>query len=142
MPPSKVSEEEWICRFISQGKWDEELQQPTPRAFRASDRELSVFNPKRVEQIGGTIRDLCIEQLGGAGEAYLQVQTCIDLGKGISAPFNPKVYWRPDKVADPWKLWQEAHAQIESQGGNGGIPPSYRSLLAENVTCLRAPDKP
>lgn len=142
MPPSKVSEEEWICRFITPDKWDDELQQPTPRAFRASDHELSVFHPKKVEEAGYSLRDLCIEQLSGAGEAHLQVEACVNLDPPISAEFNPKVYWRPDKVADPWKLWQEAHAQIESRGGNSGFPPSYRSLLAENATCLRAPDKP
>ena len=139
MPPLEVSREEWICRFIPPGKWDDELQQPTPRAFRASDRQLSGFHPKRVEEAGFTLRDLCIEQLSGAGEAHLQVKSCIVLGQGISDEFNPKVYWRPDKVAKPWERWKDAHAQIESHSGNTGFPTSYRSLLAENTTCLRPP---
>ena len=141
MPPSIVSREEWICRFITPGKWDYELQQPTPRAFRASDRQLSVFHPKRVEEAGFSLRDLCIEQLREAGEAYLQVKICIELGQGLSDEFNPKVRWRPDKVAKSWEPWKDAHAQIESQSGNAGFPTSYRSLLAENAICLRPPDE-
>ena len=68
----QVSEEEWICRFIIPGDWDEELQQPT-RAFRASDRQLSTFHPMTVEEAGSYLQDLCIEYLAGAGEAHLQV---------------------------------------------------------------------
>jgi hypothetical protein len=143
LPPSKqsrVSEDEWICRFIVVGEWDEELEQPTPSAFRASDRQLSAFHPKSVEQLGSKLRDLCIERLDGAGEAHLQVEICIELGRCISNEFRPNVYWRPDKVAKPWERWKAAHTQIESQGGNSNFPQSYRSLLAENATCLRPPD--
>ena len=140
MPPSEVSSEEWTCRFIAPGKWDDELQQPTPQAFRASDRHLSMFHPKRVEDVGSDLRDLCIGSLIGAGEAHLQVETCIRLGAGISQVFKPMVYWRPDTVAEDWLLWKDAHAQIESPGGKPGFPTSYRSLLAENATCLRPPD--
>lgn len=140
MKPLEVSDEEWICRFIVPGEWDDELQQPTPRAFRASARELSTFHPEKVAQLGYRLRQLCIKQLDGAGEAHLQVKTCIELGKDISREFSPKVYWRPEKVAEAWLRWQDAHVQIESEGGNGGFPTSYRSLLAENATCLRPPD--
>ena len=139
MPPSEVSKEEWICRFVTKDKWDDELQQPTPQTFKASNRQLSVFHPRRVEEAGFEMQDLCIEQFSGAGKARLQVETCIELGKGISNEFNPRVYWRPDSVAKPWRRWKDAHVQIESRGGNAGFPPSYRSLLAENATCLRPP---
>ena len=142
MPPSELSREDWICRFIIQGKWDDELQRPTPRAFRASDCHLSVFHPNRVKDTGDTMQHLCIERLSGAGEAHLQVETCITLGQGISDEFNPKVRWRPDKVGEAWEQWENAHAQIESIGGNAGFPTSYRALLAENATCLRPPDSP
>lgn len=141
MPPSEVSKEEWICRFVPVDKWDDELKQPTPQAFKASDRQLSLFHPGRVEEAGDTLRDLCFEQLSGAGEAHIQVKRCIELGKDISTVFNPRVYWRPDKVTKPWKRWKDAHVQIESRGGNAGFPQSYRSLLAENATCLRPPDQ-
>ena len=141
MQPSQVSDEEWICRFIPPGEWDEELQQPTPRTFRASNRELSVFHSAKVEDLGYALGDLCIEQLTGAGEAQLQVQACIELGQGISDEFDPKVYWRHDKVHRAWQRWRDAHAQIESEGGNSGFPTSYRSLLAENATCLRPPEE-
>ena len=140
MPPSEVSREEWICRFITPGKWDEELHQPTPRAFHASERQLSVFHTKSVEEAGFALRDLCIDRLSGAGEAQLQVKTCIELGQDISDEFSPNVYWRPDKVAEAWERWNEAHGQIESEGGNAAFPTSYRSLLAENAICLRPPD--
>jgi hypothetical protein len=94
-----------------------------------------------VEQLGFTPRDLCIERLAGAGEAHLQVKTCIELGQEISDEFDPKVFWRPDKVDERWKLWEDAHAQIESQGGARDFPITYRILLAENATCLRPPDE-
>ena len=141
MPPSEVSEEEWVCRFVLSGDWYDELHRPTPDAFRASRRELSLFHPRKVEQLGFTLRDLCIERLAGAGEAHLQVKTCIELGQEISDEFDPKVFWRPDKVDDRWKLWEDAHAQIESQGGNRNFPMRYRSLLAENATYLRPPEE-
>ena len=141
MPPSQVSEEEWICRFILSGQWIDDLQQSTPSASRASNRQLSVFHPERVEELGSTVRDLCIEQLSGAGEAYLQVKLCVELAQGISSQFAPKVYWRPDKVHETWECWKDAHAQVESLGGNSGFPMSYRSLLAEKATCLRPPEE-
>ena len=137
MPPSQVSEEEWICRFILLCEWNEELQQPYPSAFRASRRELSMFHPNKVEQLGFTLRALCIKRLAGAGEAHLQVKKCLEIGQNISDEFDPKVYWRPERVDDKWKCWKEAHVQIESQGGNRNFPIKYRSLLAENATCLR-----
>ncbi len=87
------------------------------------------------------MRDLCIEELSGMGEAYLQVKACIELDQPISDSFNPKIYWRPDKVAMPWERWKDAHAQIESKGGNACFPISYRSLLVENAACLRSPDR-
>ena len=140
MPPLEVSREAWICRFIPLGEWDDELERPTPSAFKASDRQLSAFHTDTVRQGGSTLRDLCIEGFTGAGEAYLQVETCIGLGQGISSVFHPKVYWRPEKTAPPWASWNDAHVQVESPGGHAGFPTSYRSLLAENAACLRAPD--
>ena len=86
------------------------------------------------------MKDLCVDGLNGAGEAYLQVKTCIELGGDISDEFKPKVFWRPDKITKAWKQWRDAHAQIESEGGNTGFPASYRALLAERATCLRSPD--
>ena len=141
MQPSEVSEDEWICRFIEQDKWDENLKQPTPSAFRASNRELSLFHPGRVAQLGDNIRDLCFSRLEGAGEAYLQVTTCIQLSKGVKSPvFDPKVYWRPEKVHTAWRRWADAHVQIESEHGDQKFPMRYRSLLAENARILRPPD--
>ena len=141
MPPSQVSEEEWICRFILSCEWNDELQQPEPSAFKASRRELSVFHPKKVEQLGFTLRALCIERLVGAGEAYLQVKTCVECGQNISNEFDPKVFWRPDRVDERWKSWRDAHVQIQSEGGDRDFPITYRILLAENATCLRPPDE-
>lgn len=141
MPPLEVSEEEWICRFILPDEWDYEFQQPIPRAFKASDRQLSAFHTKQVEDAGFTLQDLCIHQLSGSGEAYLKVKDCIELGQGISPQFDPKVYWRPEKVAQSHQRWKDAHVQIESQGGNATFPKSYRSLLAENSICPRPPDR-
>ena len=141
MPPSKVSEDEWLCRFLTKdGDWDDEKNEPTPSAFKASRRELSLFHPETVAGIGSSLRDLCFDRLKGAGEAHLQVKTCIELGRGISKQFDPKVYWRPDKVAQPWQCWKDAHVQIESKEGNADFPLTYRMRLATNATCLRPPE--
>ena len=141
MTPLRVPDEDWICRFVPPEEWDDDLQEPSPSAFRASDRQLSVFHRKRVEDSGDTLQDLCIEQLNGFGEAHLTVAACIELGSGISDRFNPKVYWRPYHVQEAWVRWREAHAQIESSGGDGGFPRSYRVLLARNAVCPRVPGR-
>ncbi|MCY3545131.1 MAG: hypothetical protein OXH22_14005 [Chloroflexi bacterium] len=141
MPPSKVSEDEWLCRFLVEGDWDEDKQRPTPGAFRASDRQLSLYHPETIVGLGSSLRGLCFDRLEGAGEAHLQVGKCIELSQGISDEFQPQVYWRPDKVPDPWLQWKDAHVQIESLEGNSSFPRSYRALLADNATCLRPPDE-
>ena len=122
------------------GEWDEDKRMPTPRAFRASDRQLSVFHVNRVRNAGNDLRDLCIDSLAGAGEAHLLVESCLVLAQGISPQFAPRVYWRPELVGDPWKHWADAHAQIESERGHADFPTSYRALLAENAVCPRPPE--
>ena len=112
-----------------------------PGAFRASDRQLSVFHPETVSGLGSSLRDLCFDTLEGAGEAHLQVGKFIELGQGISDQFNPQVYFRPDKVGEAWLGWKDAHAQVESQEGRATFPRSYRALLSDNATCLRPPDE-
>lgn len=140
MAQLEVPEEDWICRFVAPEEWDDELREPSPSAFRASDRQLSVFHRQRVEDSGDTLQDLCIQQLSGFGEAHLTVAACIELGQGISQQFDPKVYWRPDYVQEEWARWKEAHAQVESSGGDRGFPRSYRVLLARNALCPRFPE--
>ena len=137
-----MSDEEWLCRFLilDDGDWDEEKNEPTPSAFKASRRELSLYHPQKVDELGSSLRDLCFDRLEGAGEAHLQVKTCIELGQCITTPFNPQVYWRPGKVSEPWERWKDAHVQIESPKGNPKFTFKYRSLLAANATCLRPPD--
>ena len=140
MTPLEVPDEDWICRFVAPEEWNDELQEPSPSAFRASDRQLSVFHRQMVEDSGDTLQDLCIQQLSGSGEAHLIVAACIELGQGISQQFDPKVYWRPDYVQEEWARWKEAHAQVESSGGDRGFPRSYRVLLTRNALCLRFPE--
>lgn len=142
MPPSIVSDDEWLCRFLvlEDGDWDEDNEEPTPRAFKASNRELSFYHPEKVAGLGSSLRDLCIDRLEGAGEAHLQVKACIELGQCISTQFDPKVYWRPEKVREPWERWKEAHAQVESTGGHSDFPLTYRIRLVANSTNLRPPD--
>ena len=135
----EVPDEDWICRFVAPEEWDDVLQEPSPSAFRASDRQLSVFHRQRVEDSGDALQDLCVQQLSGFGEAHLTAATCIELGQGISDQFAPKVYWRPDHVQEAWSRWKEAHAQVESSGGDRGFPRSYRVLLARNALCPRFP---
>lgn len=140
MPPSEVPEDDWICRFVAPDEWDDELKEPTPAAFRASNRQLSVFHRQRVEDAGHTLRDLCIGQLSSLGEAHLRVAVCIELGRGISDQFDPKMYWRPDHVHETWERWKDSHAQIESSGGDRSFPRTYRVLLARNATCPHLPE--
>ena len=141
MQPLEVPDCDWICRFIAPNEWNDELQEPIPTAFLASDRQLSVFHHRQsVESIGDTLRNLCIESLSGYGEAHLQVSMCISLGQGISDQFNSRVFWQPDKVLKPWEKWRDAHAQIESLAGNTSFPRRYRVLLARNAVCPRFPD--
>lgn len=140
MAQLEVPEEDWICRFVAPEESNDELQEPSPSAFRASDRQLSLFHRQRVEDSGGTLQDLFIQQLSGFGEAHLTVAACIELGQGISQQFDPKVYWRPDHVQEEWARWKEAHAQVESSGGDRGFPRSYRVLLARNALCPRFPE--
>ena len=140
MLPSEVPGHDWICHFISPDEWDDTLQEAIPKAFLASDRQLSVFHRCRVESMGDKLSDLCIESLAGFGEAHLRVDKCITLGQNISDVFSPRVYWRPDKVSEPWRRWKEAHAQIESLGGKASFPQTYRVLLARNATYPRLPD--
>ena len=139
MTPSEVPEGDWICRFIAFDEWNDDLQEPTPSAFRASDRQLSVFHCYRVHEMGDALSDLCIEQLCGFGEAHLKVRTSIELGNGISDQFRPAVYWRPDTVGEAWERWKQAHVQIESPGGDSSFPRKYRVLLARNANCPRLP---
>lgn len=141
MPPSEVSEDEWLCRFIEKGYWDEDKQRLIPGAFRASDRQLSLYHSETIVGLGSSLRDLCFDRLKGAGEAHLQVGKCIELSQGISDEFGTQVFWRPEKVAEAWLQWKDAHAQIESLEGNTGFPRSYRALLADNATCIRLPDE-
>ena len=140
MPPSEVSEDEWLCRFIEKGYWDEDKQRAMPGAFSASDRQLSLYHPETVVGLSSSLRDLCFDRLEGAGEAHLQAKTYIKFGQGISPVFDPQVFWRPKKVAEAWLQWKDAHAQVESQEGKDTFPRSYRALLADNATCLRPLD--
>ena len=107
---------------------------------RPVDVSCPLYHPQKVDELGSSLRDLCFDRLEGAGEAHLQVKTCIELGQCITMPFNPQVYWRPDKVSEPWERWKDAHVQIESPKGNPKFTFKYRSLLAANATCLRPPD--
>ena len=135
----EVQVSDWICRFIAPDQWDETLEGPTPDAFRASNRELSMYHVQKVFDMGDKLVDLCIESLSGYGEAHLQAGQCVELGEGISDPFSPAVYWRSDKVKKPWKEWKHAHIQIESEGGHSSFPQTYRVLLARNARCPRLP---
>ena len=137
-----MSDEEWVCRFLvsEDGDWDDEKNEPTPSAFKASRRELSLFHPEKIAGLGSSLRDLCFDRLEGAGEAHLQVKTFIELGQYITTPFDPQMYWRPDKVSEPWEHWKDAHVQLESTKGSPKFTFKYRSLLAAKATCLRPPD--
>ena len=58
--------------------------------------------------MGNVMEDLCIGQLSGSGEAHLRVTDYVELASGISAQFDPDVYWRPDHVEHQWEFWSDA----------------------------------
>ena len=132
---------DWLCRFVRYNDWNFEESRPWPTAFRASDRQLSVFHVERVEQCGCALQDLCINSLAGAGEAHLRAEDYITAGRDISPQFNPKVYWRPESVGADWGAWRDAHAQVESEHGNAKFPQTYRVALALSATPVRPPTK-
>lgn len=135
----EVPLDDWLCRFVRPGEWDNNYR-PLPVAFKASgDRQLSLFHIERVRSKRSDLEDLCIGSLVGAGQAHVTRRICVDAGLGISPQFEPEVYWRPDKVKQDWEPWSDAHAQVESDGGDGNFPITYRLRMAERATPVKPP---
>ena len=134
-----------VCRFIRPDCWDDDDQRPTPEAFKASDRTLSVFHISRVTSNGDALRSLCFGTLEGAGEAILTADHFRKFAEEvirIHSPLNfvvPTVVWRPEDVHSDWVKWKDAHANVETSSGKREFPDRYREILAERCTVTQAP---
>lgn len=131
-----------LCRFVPWDKWDMDQNLPMASAFRASNRQLSVWEPEAIEDAGDSLTDLCIDGLSGAGHAMLRAEEFIKLGGGApNIDFSPSVVWRPHHVRDQWAKWAVAHAQVETDRGDKGFPQTYRMLLAQTCRIIKQPER-
>ena len=141
-----VPDEDWLCRFVEQDRWNSQAKEPFPTAFSASDRKLSVFHVQRVVESGSALEHLCIERLDGAGQAQLRAADFVEAVAEVDVPanqttpvFNPSVVWRPEEIQRAWLQWAEAHAHVESEQGNSNFPFTYRVALVKRSRFLRPP---
>jgi hypothetical protein len=122
-----------VCRFIRQKDWSTELNKPKARLFKQQD--LSVWHTGRLAEQGATLDDLRIEDLAGSGQLNLTVGEYLDIASEVSSRIGQtlqvRVEWRPDDqfVKEPWRRWQNAHAQVEMTGASWEhFPPAFRDL--------------
>ena len=125
-----VPSHDWLCRLVKTTDWNFEAGRPSPTAFRASSRRLSLWHVEQIEREGCTVQDLCINAWLGAGEAHLQARDFIDAAKDSQSPvFSPRVFWRPDSTHPDWAAWRSAHVEVESEAGRESFPQPYRVAL-------------
>lgn len=135
-----VPSEDTLCRFIDPAHWSYDDNRPAYTAFRASQRRLSTWHCDRVTQSGSALKDLCFDSLEGFGEALLKTLDFLQAAEKINSPvFQPTAVWRPEKVKEPWLLWQDAHVNVEAKAGPSGFPKDYRLLLAKKCEVSRRP---
>ena len=160
MDGAAVSDDDALCRFFPRHLMDENDGLPSPDAFRASNRELSVYHVGQVEKSSSLVA-LCFGTLTGNGEAVLTAgefkevaQRVLDRPerpKGAKddltglmyRPANfpvPEVVWRPNRVSAGREAWRDAHVHVETTSGNEKFPLGYRATLAMECRVLRLPD--
>ena len=139
-----VPEDDIVCRFVRPRDWSSRDDRPRPGAFKQAG--LSVWHKARVESRGITLEDLRIEHLSGYGQAHHAAGDYIELAEESSrqeeTPLEVQVEWRPEDecVAEPWRQWRDAHAQVEAIQGPAQFTPLFRRLLALNCRTKVAPD--
>ncbi len=130
-----------LCRFVPWDLWDWDQNVPMSSAFRASDRQLSVWQPHIVESAGDDIGELCLGNLVGSGHVLLTAQEFVELARGAPSEVAvPKVVWRPNHVHPLWTKWAAAHAQVETDSGDKGFARTYRLLLAQTCRIAKKPE--
>lgn len=132
-----VPDSECLCRFVPKKYWNSEDSRPLAHAFRHGP-EISVFSHERVENSGFELSELAFGYLAGNGQAHVTVfDYRAAVIKSNSPTFNIEVVWRPEKTADEWVEWKDAHAQVE--GTSKRFPLQYCIALSIVATHLVLP---
>lgn len=131
-----VPPEDSVCRFIRPRDWSTAEKRPRPSAFSQTD--LSVWNERRLIEDGVEIEELQIDMFEGYGQAYHTVADYFHFASEVEAKTGEsckiRIEWRTcdEYVPEPWRLWREAHVQVEMVNGLK-LPPTLRRLLAMNT---------
>lgn len=129
--------EDSVCRFIRPRDWSASENRPRPSAF--SQPDLSLWNERRLIEDGVAIDDLQIDIFEGCGQAYHAVADYFRFASQVEEmtgePCKIRVEWRvgDEYVREPWRLWRNAHVQVEMVSGSKALPSPLRRLLAMNT---------
>ena len=129
--------EDSVCRFIRPKDWSASEKRPKASAF--SQPDLSVWNERQLTEDGVAIEELQIDMFAGCGQAhhtvadYFRFASQVEEMTGESCKI--RVVWRTsdEHVKEPWRLWRNAHVQVEMVNGSKTLPPPLRGLLALNT---------
>ena len=138
-----VPDDDGLCRFIRERDWSYAENRPRPGAFKQPN--LLVWHLNRLYEQGAALADLQIEHLSGSGQAHHTAGDYRRLARQVSQfqglPFQVEVEWRPEdaNVAQPWRPWNYAHAQVESTQGPPDFLRDFRNELALNCRALTPP---
>lgn len=128
--------EDTVCRFIRPKYWSVAEKRPKPAAFNQTD--LSVWNERRLVKDGVAIEELQIDMFEGYGQAYHTVADYFRFASEVEEKTGEsckiRVVWRTsdEYVREPWRLWRNAHVQVEMLNGSK-LPTQLRQLLALNT---------
>ena len=144
--PLPVPTDDIVCRFIRPADWNKRDNRPKSAAFKQPG--LSVWHSGRLRDNGASLESLQIEHLGGSGQAHHAagdyIQFAAEAARLVNTAFRVQVEWRPEDeyVAQPWRQWNYAHAQVETIEGPPNFPPEFRDLLARNCRHQSPPGPP
>lgn len=133
-----------LCRFVRPRDWSERENRPRPGAFKQAG--LSVWHQDKLRGRGVALSDLLIEHLAGHGQARHTAGYYVELARETERlegqPFRVRVEWRPDDefVAEPWRQWNYAHVQVETEAGPPNFLARYCRLLALRASVVIPPD--
>ena len=139
-----VPPDDMLCRFIRPRDWSSTLNRPKPGAFKQAG--LSVWHQDRLRERGIPLSDLLIEHLAGHGQAHHTAGDYAELAQEAERlegqPFRVRVEWRPEDeyVAEPWRQWNYAHVQVETEAGPPNFLARYCRLLTLGARVVIPPD--
>ena len=140
-----VPEDAIVCRFIRRDDWSIRDSRPRPGAFKQAD--LSVWHRDYLLSRHVLLKDLCIEHLTGCGQAHHAVADYLEFAWRAAqcegTPFQVQVEWRLEDqyVEEPWRLWRDAHVQVEAVEGPSKFLVEFRRLLALNSRYSVSPEQ-